>query len=538
MVTTGAAGDHVVVVLVVQATAAGGAGDAAGRRGRVDQRLLDEAALGQQPRGVRGRVGHLADPLPVDVVDRVAGQVVAVVVLLAGRAAVDRRLVRGLDALRAGEQTTGRDLRLDERAVVGTAAERGLRGGQPDATEVVVEDPLDLTRTVGAVRRPRTDRVLGVVPVVDEPDVVRRADHVEVEVERDRVLLGLAQPADVVARAEQPELLGTPEREPDLVPRLEPPVGDRLGDLQDTRRTGPVVVDAGPARDAVEVGADDDHVVRVASGRLGEDVVGRPGLVDPVDPHPGLGPRRAVEDAVAEVVADRERRADHRDADSRRAQRSGHGGGAAGLPLVEDDHGGGACGLGVVRLGPERAGPALDQGDGPGREAREVCCLAAAGVAVHGSRRRDHEVHGRHGLRDVAVARVGHRREVGAVLVGRPVGCGLGEDRRGRVRVERELERLDRDVVARGREAPLDVVHRLVEGGEAGDPVAAVVVRDLLERREVLLHPGDGDGLAQALGDGQVFGVWFGTGPHCRDGEQRGDGARGEHTGCPAPENC
>jgi len=57
---------------------------------------------------VRRGVAELAERLRVDVVDRVARQVVARVIRLAGRAAVDGRLLRRLDPLGAREQATGR----------------------------------------------------------------------------------------------------------------------------------------------------------------------------------------------------------------------------------------------------------------------------------------------------------------------------------------------------------------------------------------------------------------------------------------------
>ena len=103
--------------------------------------------------------------------------------------------------------------------------------------------------------------------------MVRRADHVEVEVQGDLVALGLRQVVHVVRGADEVGLLRTPESEPDLVRHGD--LRNLLGDLEDRRRPAAVVVDAGTGVDRVQVGANHHDVVRIASGRLGEDVVGR-----------------------------------------------------------------------------------------------------------------------------------------------------------------------------------------------------------------------------------------------------------------------
>ena len=95
-------------------------------------------------------------------------QVVTRVVRLAGHAAVDRRLLRGLDALRAGEQATRRDAGEDERAVVGAAVERrsapsrvpGARNS-PGTASSIVADPAGPARPAAqsdSRRRTRTAR--------------------------------------------------------------------------------------------------------------------------------------------------------------------------------------------------------------------------------------------------------------------------------------------------------------------------------------------------------------------------------------------
>ena len=126
---------------------------------------------------MRDGVGHLVERRVAQVVDGVAGLVVARVVGDAGGAAVDRRLLSGLDALGAGEQATGGDAVVDEGEVVGASVELGRLGRQPLRGEVVEEHLLDSRRAVGPGGAEGR-----AVTVVHEADEVRRADHVEVEV--------------------------------------------------------------------------------------------------------------------------------------------------------------------------------------------------------------------------------------------------------------------------------------------------------------------------------------------------------------------
>src|SRR4029453_9283238 len=85
-----------------------------------------------------------------------------------------------------------------------------------------------------------------------------RADHVEVDHAEDPPAFARAQALDVAPGADELELLGAPEREPQPVLR---PHGDPAGwaaALGDGRGAGAVVVDARSVRDRVEVPAEKD----------------------------------------------------------------------------------------------------------------------------------------------------------------------------------------------------------------------------------------------------------------------------------------
>ncbi len=90
------------------------------------------------------RVRVHVEGVVVVVGERVAGEVVAGVVLLACRATPDRGLLGGLDPFGAGEQAARRDAVRDERAVVGPAGEVGALERLADAVEVPLEGLLDL----------------------------------------------------------------------------------------------------------------------------------------------------------------------------------------------------------------------------------------------------------------------------------------------------------------------------------------------------------------------------------------------------------
>lgn len=80
-------------------------------------------------RGVGDRIGHLPQHGHIDVLEGVAGRVVALVMGNLGRPAEDCRLLLGLQVLRPGEQSASRNAAVDEPEVVGPTIEfrRGNR---------------------------------------------------------------------------------------------------------------------------------------------------------------------------------------------------------------------------------------------------------------------------------------------------------------------------------------------------------------------------------------------------------------------------
>ena len=129
--------------------------------------------------------------------------------------------------------------------------------------------------------------------------------------------------------------------------------------------------------------------------------------------------RTGLREAV-ELLADRERRVEHRDAD-RAAERPVDDVGTALLALVEDDRGVVARGLGVLGLDDEVAGATLDQRDLGlgGRRGCEVGRLTARVRRAGRRAGRDDDVVRRHHVTGhVAGAGVLHRLEVRAIDVG------------------------------------------------------------------------------------------------------------------------
>src|ERR687894_248494 len=428
-----------------------------GRRGGLLLRPLGQDGR-RVGRGVRERVeGILAEVVYV-----VAGQVVAGVEGRAGLPAERVLLPFGLRGLRAGEEAARRDALVLEGAVVRAAFERRVGLGRDvPGLEVRSEDVLDLVR-----------------PLVDGVDGVWGAGHVEVEVGGDVLDLALFQVLDVVPGAEEPDLLGPPEREADPVAGLCVQLGAPERDLEHRRRPRAVVVDAWPLGHGIQVRPDHQGFIP-APRSFGYDV-GRAVAAAPAheDPHPRRSPIRQ------QPVAERSVRADHWYANSGRSERPKQHF-AAGLARVEDDRRGRPGLLRVGGLRPEGAGAAPQERDVVPREVFEVSRLAPARgtPGVHGP---EHRLH-------FTCARALHEREV------RLPDRGPSYDQVGRPggQVAGKLEGLDLDLVARFAEALRDVIGGGVVAGGAGGAVAAVLVGDGLEALRVREDPVDRHGLAQ-----------------------------------------
>src|SRR5690606_7044727 len=401
----------------------------------------------------------------------------------------------GLDLLGPGEQTAGRDADRDELAVVGAAVEAGAFGLHALLGERGHEVRLDL----GGALRTRTGAFpVGVVAVVDEVAGVRRADHVEVQVERDVQLLFEGQALHVLGGADQAGLLGTPPREADRVLHVRG-TAHAQGGFQQSGAPGAVVVDAGPFRDAVQVGTGHHDVVGAPGAGLGDDVAGgdalQPGLDVQLDLGTGL-PGQLLPDLLGDA-----------------------GGGDAGVlrvaegaveravHVVVDDRRTGPQVGGHLLLLREGAGAALDQHHAAG----DVHAVVVAGFAprgvVHrgnGQRRGDAAFRGGRGvLERAALDRFAGHREAERVQV---VGL-VGEFRSGHV--ETGAAQLVRHVV-----------HAGLVARPPGGPVALVLVGDALQRDQVPVDGVGADLVAEVRRSGQR---WRG------DAHGRGTGDRSGH---------
>ena len=135
--------------------------------------LLERSIVGALRAG-RAGVGTVGDR-----VEAVAGLVVARVERAPRRCRRRRGLLRRLVVLGAGEQAAGRDAGVDERRRSPSGRRRRSARGQPlRARSSPRRRPR--SRRAGRARSAPKGRA---VAVVDEADVVRRADHVEVEVQ-------------------------------------------------------------------------------------------------------------------------------------------------------------------------------------------------------------------------------------------------------------------------------------------------------------------------------------------------------------------
>ena len=180
---------------------------------------------------------------------------------------------------------------------------------------------------------------------------------------------------------------------------------------------------------------------------------------------------RAGAELRVQLLPDRERRADDRDVEVRRAERAGDRVGAARLALVEDRRPPTApavCAFSalswnvqVPRWISAIVARRRSRRSRPPRSPRSTS--SASGPAGTGCRSPP----GRCAV-DVAAARVGHRRELVVRHVNVRGSARPALERRGRgLLEEREVERLHLRVVARRRELADDVVDRCVEARRA-----------------------------------------------------------------------
>ena len=271
----------------------------------------------------------------------------------------------GLGVVRSAEHATGGDADLDERAVVRATVEIGPVDGYALLCQSLDESALD---GVGSGRSGGLTHLVGVVSVVCEVAGVVRADHVEVQVQRDVSLVLVGQALHVLGRANESVLLGTPERETHRVGDLGGTAHLECG-LEYCRRAGSVVVDAGAVEDAVEMRTGDHHVLGGTGGGLRNDVatVGRFGFGDECQRHLGCG-----QNGRAVLLADTAGRnpGGVGVAERARIERSRF--------VVDDDRGGRSqfCCDGLLHT--ERAHTARHDRDGSGQvEAGVIGCLAA-----------------------------------------------------------------------------------------------------------------------------------------------------------------
>lgn len=204
--------------------------------------------------------------VPCEVGDIVARAMVVHVVRNTSLAAEELSLFLGLDDLSAGEETTRCNTKVEETSIITAAAEISRDGVETIGSEEVLEEHLSLAAAGG------TGLVEGAsIAVVDAQDVVRRGDHVEVEVQADLGGLFCGEVLGVVVRAEQAELLGGPEADADGV--VNGVAGELLSNLEDTDDAGAVIVDAWAGLHGVGVAADDEDGVFVAADSLGDNVL-------------------------------------------------------------------------------------------------------------------------------------------------------------------------------------------------------------------------------------------------------------------------
>lgn len=142
--------------------------------GRRRQAVKADGVLGDR---ISNGPGVDQESLGIEVGKVVANQVVVPVVGDAGLTTIEDRLLGCLEHLSTSEETAGWDTDVEERTIVGAAAELGALEGDVVAPEVVLESLLGLCGTGGTGQVEARS-----VAVIDAVEVVGGGDHVEVEV--------------------------------------------------------------------------------------------------------------------------------------------------------------------------------------------------------------------------------------------------------------------------------------------------------------------------------------------------------------------
>lgn len=177
---------------------------------------------------MRNRLVILDERLQVQIGHIVARLVVIAVIRHARLTAKQRLFFRRLDALGAREEPAGRDPHVQERSIIGAAAEFIRHPFQSGVVgEIILEE---LLRLRGAGRAREAEGVA--VAVVDAVFVVGRGDHVEVEFQPDLGPFGVREGGHVVGGAEEAEFLGGHPDEADGV--VDAVFGELDGDFQDS----------------------------------------------------------------------------------------------------------------------------------------------------------------------------------------------------------------------------------------------------------------------------------------------------------------
>lgn len=424
---------------------------ALGRRSLGAAGQVLEVAVGEDGSGASGGLGVDRDCLPVDVVNVVAGKVVA-------------RIVGGS----AGEQTRRGNANVDEAHIVGTGTERGVLGGETLLGKVIVEE-------VGA------EGVAGVVTAVDGEHGVDGTNHIVVEVEADLVGILLGQSASVVEGADEADLLSAPPDEADLV--LEALVLlEGADDLEDGAGARAVIVDTRAGGDRVQVSTEDDDVVGVALLGLGNDVPGLTLLIDGVDEQLDRESLTSAEAGLPGLTDLKRDGANGGNEANVLEAESGASDGVTGLVVVEDDANG-TLGSSKLQLLRDGTSTSLDEGE----LARSINALPLVSEAA-----RTADVINR-GVNELG----GDTLSRGRGVVGQSNDdnvLAIRTSNRNIVELDEGMVEVLDPRVDGGGETSLNALQDEVRGGlvarVAVGTVAAVVTGDLVEVPEVTLNPG------------------------------------------------